>query len=439
MPRACLLLALAGCAHARSSAAFAALRPRAPARYGAAALRLSAATPLVGEPVEDVAAAAPVEDAAAAAELPPRPKMTPGFVSAEAEDAAALSYDALQAAAPAATLAAPAAPPKLPDFELEIEKLKNTEDFDGLGRAVGDAIGAVCGKTVRTRLWTKADFMHIHAVTGGWFLFVGIPWLVVSHLYAFARGAGELAAGAGPGAFDALGLDYTSGFLGFLAATGVVNALSAIPMSKFKSDKLFDLSDLKANGFTLGGTGLTLMCAWGAWWFSGSYPGWLHPLDGAFWVLWLGVCVGTTINWETMLQQNFEANERTGRKFAKVSEAEMREKTILYRLASWPNLTQLLFLASPCLGGTAWFERTLEAFPMERVPMYHYCIASAMGYALSMFSETLRDRKLVTLRTDLIILIIGFVFPMVSVGLDGLTYGSSVSVYPPDYWYLWGH
>ena len=71
--------------------------------------------------------------------------------------------------------------------------------------------------------------------------------------------------------------------------------------------------------------------------------------------------------------------------------------------------------------------------------MYHYGIASAMGYALSMFSETLRDRKLVTLRTDLIILIIGFVFPMVSVGLDGLTYGSSVSVYPPDYWYLWGH
>ena len=31
--------------------------------------------------------------------------------------------------------------------------------------------------------------------------------------------------------------------------------------------------------------------------------------------------------------------------------------------------------------------------------MYHYGIASAMGYALSMFSETLRDRKLVTLRT----------------------------------------
>ena len=52
--------------------------------------------------------------------------------------------------------------------------------------------------------------------------------------------------------------------------------------------------------------------------------------------------------------QNFEANERSGRKFAKVSEEEMREKTILYRLASWPNLTQLLFLASPCFGGEAW-------------------------------------------------------------------------------------
>ena len=34
---------------------------------------------------------------------------------------------------------------------------------------------------------------------------------------------------------------------------------------------------------------------------------------------------------------------------------------------------------------------------------YHYGIASAMGYALSMFSETLRDRKLVTLEQDLLL------------------------------------
>ena len=70
--------------------------------------------------------------------------------------------------------------------------------------------------------------------------------------------------------------------------------------------------------------------------------------------------------------------------------------------------------------------------------MYHYGIASAMGYALSMFSETLRDRKLVTLETDLLILVIGFCFPMVSVVIDGLTYGSAVTISPPQYWELFG-
>ena len=69
---------------------------------------------------------------------------------------------------------------------------------------------------------------------------------------------------------------------------------------------------------------------------------------------------------------------------------------------------------------------------------YHYGIASAMGYALSMFSETLRDRKLVTLEQDLLILIIGFCFPMVSVVIDGLTYGSAVTISPPEYWALFG-
>lgn len=61
-----------------------------------------------------------------------------------------------------------------------------------------------------------------------------------------------------------------------------------------------------------------------------------------------------------------------------------------------------------------------------------------MGYALSMFSETLRDRKLVTLETDLLILVIGFCFPMVSFIIDGLTYGSAVSMSPPQNWALFG-
>mmetsp|Transcript_17564 Transcript_17564/g.57586 ORF Transcript_17564/g.57586 Transcript_17564/m.57586 type:complete len:142 (-) Transcript_17564:836-1261(-) len=136
-----------------------------------------------------------------------------------------------------------------------------------------------------------------------------------------------------------------------------------------------------------------------------------------------------------MLQQNFQANER---RRVKVPEKEMRQKAILYRLASWPNLTQLSFMYSIPFGGAAWLQQCTAQWPMQSTPMYHYGIASAMGYALSMFSETLRDRKLVTLEQDLLVLIVGFTFPMVSVLLDGLTYGSAVTISPPEYWALFG-
>jgi hypothetical protein len=56
-----------------------------------------------------------------------------------------------------------------------------------------------------------------------------------------------------------------------------------------------------------------------------------------------------------------------------------------------------------------------------------------------MFAETLRDRKLITLEQDLVILITGFVFPMVSVAIDGLTYGSAVTINPAQYWALFGN
>ena len=55
-----------------------------------------------------------------------------------------------------------------------------------------------------------------------------------------------------------------------------------------------------------------------------------------------------------------------------------------------------LGLAAAALGA-AWLASAEAVWPMQNTPMYHYGIASAMGYALSMFSETLRDRKLVTL------------------------------------------
>ena len=79
---------------------------------------------------------------------------------------------------------------------------------------------------------------------------------------------------------------------------GAVNAVSAVPMARFSSNKMLDMSDLKANGFTFGGAGLTLMSCWMAWWFSGGYPGELRPLGPGFLALWAAVCAGTTLNWE---------------------------------------------------------------------------------------------------------------------------------------------
>jgi hypothetical protein len=138
-----------------------------------------------------------------------------------------------------------------------------------------------------------------------------------------------------------------------------------------------------------------------------------------------------------MLQQNFEMNERRESKY-RVSQDELTKKAILYRLASWPNLTQLAFMYSIPFGGVAWLQQVEAIWPMERTPLYHYSIASAMGYALSMFGETLRDRKLITLEQDLVILLTGFIFPMVCVVLDGLTYGNAVTINPGQYWALFG-
>jgi len=309
--------------------------------------------------------------------------------------------------------------------DVVMERLKNRQDKDGgLSGVFGSFLSLLdpSGK-VRRRLWTRADFMHIHAVSGAYFLGLGFLWLIYSHV---------------TNSFDTSAPMMTnSWFLRSLLLAGLVNALSAVPMSRFKSNKLLDWRDLKANGFTFGGTGLTTMCLYIAWWFSGDYPDFLRSFDVPIFFFWTFICVSTTVNWEVMLQQNFEANEKKQGKF-KASKDELNKKAILYRLASWPNLTQLLFMYSIPFGGLAWLQQAESTWPMQTTPMFHYGLASAMGYALTMFSETLRDRKLVTLEQDLLILIFGFLAPMVSVVVDGLTYGSAVTINPAEYWALFG-
>ncbi|KAH8075044.1 hypothetical protein JL721_1031 [Aureococcus anophagefferens] len=287
---------------------------------------------------------------------------------------------------------------------VEMDLAKATVDAsEGLAGLGGDAIAAVFGDTVRRRLWTKADFMHAHAASGAYFL-VGAPlWLLYSH----ATAAGHLDAVA-TWRFD--GPLETS-----LLVAGVANALTAIPMARFSSNKMFDVTDLKANGFTFGGAGLTLMSIWIAAWFSGLPGG--AARGPAFFLLWASVCAGTTLNWEIMLQQNFEAAEEANKEMA----TRGGRKTDLERNLCLPDAAM-------------WWAGVVERYPNQGVLGYHYGFASAVGYALSMLSETLRDRKLVSLRVDLIILVVGVFLPMVSVGLDGVLLGDTVTVNPLDYW-----
>ena len=119
------------------------------------------------------------------------------------------------------------------------------------------------------------------------------------------------------------------------------------------------------------------MCLYIAWWFSGDYPTFLRPFDIPIYLFWALVCVGTTANWEVMLQQNFEANAEGGskkaiagqRKLKKMSQDELNEKALLYRLASWPNLTQLTFMYSIPFGGAAWLAACEAQWPMQNTPM----------------------------------------------------------------------
>jgi len=172
-------------------------------------------------------------------ELPLRPPMSPGQIvdsslQEEEQVPAAVDPDAesdeqrrarVQAEMDAAVIGDAAS-------SIAMERLKNEEDDDGgLSTLLGSFLTLLDPTgTVRRRLWTRADFVHIHAVSGAYFLFLGIPWLLYSHVV---------------NALDtSVPMQTSSWFLTSLLLAGLVNALSAVPMSRFSSNKMLDLKDL---------------------------------------------------------------------------------------------------------------------------------------------------------------------------------------------------
>ena len=294
---------------------------------------------------------------------------------------------------------------------LAMETLKAQEDISrGIAGLAGDLLNSLDPSgVVRKRLWTRADFMHVHAVSGAYFMLVGFLWLLQTL--------------TGDPSTSSLALNSPLFFS--LLIVGLVNSFSAIPMARFSSNVLFDVRDLKANGFIYGGAGLTTMCLWMSWWFSGTYPSALHMIDRPLFTLWVLLCVGTSINWEAMLAVNLEKTEQSERK---------KTIALLYRIASWPNLSQLLFVANPCIGGVPWLEQVLEQYPSQATVLCHYGISSALCYSLSMFAETLRDRKLISLQVDLGILLLSYAIPLLVVIQDTMRFGPDATIWPTNYW-----
>ena len=284
----------------------------------------------------------------------------------------------------------------------------------------------ILGSKIRRKLWTKLDYMHIHSSSGVIFIAGGLIWLVLSHLRLsnlisqnhdidFTILDGILVA------------EYESPIIFCILFAGIINAMSAIPMAKFTNRKGYDVTDLKANGFIWGGTGLTSMCIWASLWFSNNNHD--KTLDFWFVSLWSFICVISTWNWESMLRFNFEGSIND-----KSKPKNFSEKTLLYRLASWPNLSQIPFIMNIAIGGQEWFDRVLIDFPGQRAPLFHYSVASAIGYALSMLCETLRDRKIISFRVDLFILTFSILFPMISVLTDVLILNGHATINPSYYW-----
>lgn len=134
-----------------------------------------------------------------------------------------------------------------------------------------------------------------------------------------------------------------------------------------------------------------------------------------------------------------ETRVEEGPEAAAVLAVSVETKKWLYRIASWPNLTQILFMSSISLGGTAWMSAVEAQYPAQPRLLFDYAFASALGYALSMFAETLRDRKLISLDADFACLLLGVVGPMLVVSLDAIASVDAAQINPILYWRMFGN
>ncbi len=294
----------------------------------------------------------------------------------------------------------------------------------------------------KRRLWTKADYLHSHAVSGTAFMVLGA-------LYVLYFLCDELFAGAGLAHAE-------NGVVGWVPLaimwTGVINCISCLPMSKFRTGPSGGY-DTKGAGFKGLGIGMTMLGIWTAYFFSGHYPTWMAPVDPVLAIGFLAVIIHGIVNSEVALAKELEekapamtpegvwksppsSSDETDPTAAAAAatavavERETRMEIILnHRVASYPNLLHLPVLYNIILGGQPWLQQLLLRFPLEPTLLFHASFGIAVANSIVFLGATLKDRRLMTLRQWLLLQVV-VLTPFVTTVVDVGTLEGEVSINP---------
>jgi hypothetical protein len=289
----------------------------------------------------------------------------------------------------------------------------------------------------KRRLWTKADYLHSHAVSGAAFMVLGA--LYVLYFLGDELFAGGALAHAENGVVGVVPLA--------IMWTGVINCVSCLPMSKFRTGPSGGY-DTKGAGFKGLGIGMTMLGIWTAYFFSGHYPTWMAPADPVLAIGFLAVIIHGIVNSEVALSKELEEKapamtpegvwksssdetDPTAAAAAAVAiERETRTEIILnHRVASYPNLLHLPVLYNIIVGGQPWLQQLLLKFPLEPTLLFHASFGIAVANSIVFLGATLKDRKLMTLRQWLLVQVV-VLTPFVTTVVDVGMLGREVSINP---------
>jgi hypothetical protein len=103
--------------------------------------------------------------------------------------------------------------------------------------------------------------------------------------------------------------------------------------------------------------------------------------------------------------------------------------TYTNRAAAYPNLLHVPVLYNILVGGQPWLAKVQQQWPLEPMMLYHACFAIAVANSIVFLCATLKDRKLMSLRTWLYIQLIVLI-PVVTTATDLLASDGRVSINP---------